>query len=155
MMTWTLGMPSSSRSSNSSTLRSMENRRGLGGVGSWASVVQEGCAPLMTQREGGGLPYSTPGKHAPDHPSTHPALPFPLRGSWPPTSYQTVEAVKGLQPTDTVLQKEGTGERGGLGWVGGGTRLENFPILVPWPWEGGKPCDPTSPPRSAQFVILG
>lgn len=92
----------------------------------------------MTWREGSFYPAPALGKTRLTFPSC-PAL-FSL-GLTVPTSHQTVEAVKGLQPTDTLLPREGNGERGGLHRWGEGVR--EWPVV------------PSPLPKSAQFVVLG
>lgn len=103
----------------------------------------------MTWRGERALPPLAQGKTHLIIPSC-PAVSFPGLTVRPPTSHQTVEAVKGLQPTDTVLPREGDGERGGLGLYG-----RHHSIFQPFPGEHTIAVVPTLLPSSAQFVILG
>lgn len=104
----------------------------------------------MTWRGQRALPPLAQGK-------THLIIPFcpavsssPGRTVLPPTSHQAVEAIKGLQPTDTILPREGDGERGGLGLCG-----RHRSIFQPCPGEHTIAVVPTPLPSSAQSVILG
>lgn len=106
-------------------------RRGLGGLRPRGHVVEKGWRSPDDLEEKRGFSALAQGKTRLTMPS-YPLWPCPALSSpglvAPPTttSHQTVEAVEGLQPTDTVLPREGDGERGGLG---GGGDTRGFPNL--------------------------